>query len=79
MESMEMKHHHQQMLPVWFFIGVLLLIYGIIILAVSIADYSHPASVVLAGDHLNLWGGLLLTAIGAFYTIRFWPRRKPRK
>lgn len=74
-----MKHHHRQMLPVWFFIGALLLIYGIIILAAGLSDYSHPVPVVLAKDHLNMWGGAILIAIGAFYTIRFWPRRGRRE
>lgn len=71
-----MKHHHHQMISVWFFIGVLLLIYGLIILTVSILNYSHPAPVVLANEHLNLWAGVLLTLIGAFYTLRFWPRKR---
>lgn len=73
-----MKHHHHQMLSVWLFIGALLLIYGLIILTVSILNYSHPAPVVLANEHLNLWAGVLLTLIGAFYTIRFWPRKRGR-
>ena len=73
-----MKHHHHQMLSVWLFIGALLLIYGLIILIVSIANYAHPAPVVLANEHLNLWAGVLLTLIGAFYTIRFWPRKGKR-
>ena len=30
------------MLPVWFFIGVLLLVYGIIILVTSVADVHRP-------------------------------------
>jgi hypothetical protein len=67
------------MLSIWLFIGVLLLIYGIIILSVSLAEYSHPVPVVLASDHLNLWAGVLLTVIGGFYTIRFWPRHRGSK
>jgi hypothetical protein len=64
------------MLPVWFFVGTLLLIYGVIILTVGIVQFSHPAPVVLARDHLNLWGGGVLVALGGFYTIRFRPRRR---
>lgn len=73
-----MKHHHHQMLSVWLFIGALLLTYGVIVLTVSVLNYSHPAPVVLANDHLNLWAGVLLTVVGAFYTIRFWPRKRRR-
>jgi hypothetical protein len=71
-----MKHHHHQMLSVWFFIGILLLTYGLIILVVSLLEYSHPAPVVLASYHLNVCAGVLLTLFGAFYTIRFRPRPK---
>lgn len=64
------------MLPVWFFIGLLLLTYGVIILAVSLLDYSHPAPVVLASYHLNVWAGVVLILFGGFYAIRFRPRSK---
>ena len=73
-----MKHVHHEMLPVWFFIGVLLLIYGIIILIVGIKELSHPASVIFANYHASLWGGILLSVLGSFYTIHFWPTRKPK-
>ena len=69
-----MQHKHHRMLPVWFFIGVLLLTYGVIILTVGLQEYHHPPAVVLARYHAALWGGLLLIAIGMFYTIQFWPR-----
>lgn len=65
----------QHMLPVWFFIGLLLFVYGVIILAASLHEWSHPSAVVLAHYHPGVWGGLLLLAIGGIYTIRFWPRR----
>ena len=68
-------HQHHKMLPVWFFVGVLLLVYGLIIFCVSIEDYSQPSSVVLSGLHAGVWGGILLVALGGFYTIKFWPRR----
>jgi hypothetical protein len=73
-----MKHEHREMVPVWFFVGVLLLIYGIIILSLGIKQWSHPAPVVLANYHAGLWGGILLTVLGAFYTIWYWPRRGRR-
>jgi hypothetical protein len=70
-------HQHHKMLPVWFFIGVLLLIYGVIILGVSIQRFSEPSTVVLSRLHAGLWGGILLIVLGSFYTLKFWPRRKP--
>jgi hypothetical protein len=67
------------MLPVWFFIGILLTIYGVIILVTAIADFSKSTTVVLANYHPGVLGGMLLLLIGGFYTFWFWPgRRKSR-
>lgn len=65
----------QPMLPVWFFIGVLLTIYGVIILITAIHGLSHPSTAVLSQYHAGIWGGILLLLIGSFYTLRFWPRK----
>lgn len=62
------------MLPVWFFIGVLLTLYGVIILCTAILNFNRPDGIVLAQYHPGLWGGILLLLIGGFYTFRFWPR-----
>lgn len=63
------------MLPVWFFIGVLLTLYGIIILATSIIDYSRPSTAVLGNYHAGIYGGIVLLLIGGAYTFWFWPGR----
>jgi hypothetical protein len=68
---MRERHH---MLPVWFFIGILLFIYGIIILITAVREWSRPSDVVLSQYHPALWGGIVLFAIGGFYLIHFWPR-----
>lgn len=68
---MEQRKH---MLPVWFFIGVLLFVYGIIVLATALSEWSHPPAVVLARYHPGVWGGIVLLAIGGFYTLHFRPR-----
>lgn len=69
----------QHMLPVWFFVGLLLTIYGIIILFTGLTEFSHPPAVVLARYHPGVIGGILLLLIGGFYTIWFWPGRRRRK
>lgn len=66
----------QHMLPVWFFIGVLLAVYGVIILSTAIYEFSRPSTVVLAQYHPDLWGGVILLLTGSFYTVRFWPRKQ---
>jgi hypothetical protein len=64
-------------ISIWFFIGVLLLAYGIVITAAGIYGLSHPPEqhVVLENLHAGIWWGLVLLLIGAFYTLRFFPRR----
>jgi hypothetical protein len=64
------------MLPVWFFIGILLTIYGVIILTTAIVDFSQPTTVVLAKYHPGLFGNILLLIIGGFYTVWYWPGRR---
>jgi hypothetical protein len=64
------------MLPVWFFIGILLTVYGVIILATSIMDFSQSTTVVLAGVHAGIYAGIVLLLIGGFYTFWFWPGRR---
>jgi hypothetical protein len=69
---------HKHMLPVWFFIGVLLFIYGIIILATALSGVSSYSPTVLAEYRPGVWGGILLILIGSFYTFLFRPK-KPSK
>ena len=69
---MRARHH---MLPVWFFIGVLLTIYGVIILITSIVDWSRASQAILAQYHPGLWGGILLLLIGGTYVLKFRPRK----
>jgi hypothetical protein len=67
---MSEKH---QIIPVWFFVGVLLLIYGLIILITGLLDWSRPSSVVLAQLHAPVWWGALLTLLGIIYCVKFRP------
>ena len=65
--------HRKGMLSIWFFIGALLLIYGLIIL---ISELTMPTPhVVMADLRPGLWWGGLLTVIGAVYTFVFRPGR----
>jgi hypothetical protein len=67
--------HRPGMVSIWFLVGVLLFIYGILILGSGIYGLSHPPKVVLADLHAGIWWGALLIAMGAFYSIRFSPWR----
>ena len=67
---MSEKHH---IIPVWFFVGVLLLIYGVIIFATGLAEWSHPPNTVLAELHAPVWWGGVLIALGSIYCLVFRP------
>jgi len=64
---------HRQQLSIWFFVGLLCLLYGIVLVLTGIAEFAHPPNVVLANLHATFWWGLLMTAFGAFYIVRFRP------
>jgi len=67
------KNHH--IVPVWFFAGLLFLIYGGLILASGLAEWSHPPNTVLAELHAPVWWGGLLMLLGGTYTYLFYPKR----
>ena len=64
-----------RMVPVWFFVGVILLIYGVLILATGIYEFSHPPATVLAYLHPAIWWGALLTIVGGVYVYLYLPRK----
>jgi hypothetical protein len=63
-------------LSIWFFCGILVLTYGVILVITGIMEFQHPPPTVLATLHPTLWWGLLMAFFGGFYTFRFWPKRK---
>jgi hypothetical protein len=67
--------HRSGMISIWFFVGVLLLAYGVLIFGAGLYGLSHPPQVVLADLHARIWWGLLLILLGAIYSIRFSPWR----
>lgn len=65
----------RHIIPVWFFIGVQLFIYGILILASGIYEMSSPPDTVLANLHAPIWWGAIMIAIGGTYVWKFYPRK----
>ena len=70
--------HDKNFISIWFFIGVLLTAYGVLITASGLYQLASPPvhPVVLARLHAGIWWGCVLLAIGLFYTIRFFPRKR---
>jgi FtsH-binding integral membrane protein len=64
-----------RIIPVWFFVGVILLIYGILILATGIYEFSQPPATVLAQLHPAVWWGALLTILGGVYVLVHMPKK----
>jgi hypothetical protein len=70
--------HRPGLISIWYFIGILLVIYGVLITGAGLYEFVAPSErpVVLAELHAGVWWGVLLLALGGFYTYRFSPRRQ---
>jgi hypothetical protein len=66
---------HRDLVPVWFFVGLLLAVYGLLIFASGLAEWAHPPATVLSNLHAPVWWGALLTVVGAGYGLAFRPRK----
>jgi len=66
------------MISIWFFIGVLVLVYGIVILGWGLFAGGDAGGRVVALSYLrtDLWMGGFMTLAGAFYAFKFAPRGK---
>ena len=64
-------------IEIWFFIGALLFVYGVLITGAGVYHLVSPPAqeTVMHELHPDLWWGLLLLALGAFYSAKFWPWR----
>ena len=72
--------HEKASLSIWFFVGVLLVAYGIIILIANIPAFASPASnshVVLEQLHSGVWWGALLLVLGVVVLSLHWLGKKP--
>jgi hypothetical protein len=61
---------------IWFFIGIILVIYGVLIFGAGIYGLSHePAQPVVMWDlHAGIWWGILMLVMGGLYCWKFHPR-----
>jgi hypothetical protein len=69
---------HDSGISIWFFIGISLLVNGILIVGAGIWEIFHPPlnPVVLYHLHANVWWGAMLLVFGLIYCFRFAPGRK---
>ncbi|MDR3724734.1 MAG: hypothetical protein P4K83_09645 [Terracidiphilus sp.] len=66
---------HGSKIPIWFFIGVLLLAYGLLITSYGVYELAtgQLADVALKELHAPVWWGGTLLALGVLYTVKFRP------
>ena len=68
---------HSGHISIWFFIGVLLTVYGVMIFGYGLYELAtHTVANVKLGDlHAPVWWGGMMLILGLFYGIRFRPGR----
>ncbi len=64
-------------ISIWFFCGLLFLIYGVIICLEGLWELSHPLvnPPVLNYLHAPIWWGAMMGVAGLGYTVKFWPKK----
>lgn len=67
-------------ISIWFFIGISLLVNGLLILGAGIYEALYPPQnpVVLFQFHANIWWGAALFLAGVVYSFYFAPGRQRR-
>ena len=72
--------HEENQVPIWYFIGWLLAVYGAIIAVYSVVTFGHPGPATMPPEiyrlHAGIWWGAGMVALGLFYIFRFPPKRK---
>jgi hypothetical protein len=65
-------------IPIWFFIGISLLVNGMLIVGAGMWEIFHPPAnpVVLFHLHASVWWGSVLLLLGIIYCVRFPPGRQ---
>jgi hypothetical protein len=68
----------EQSFSIWYVIGILVGVYGLLILGAGIWELKFPPAVplVLANLHAGIWWGLLLVCFGGFYAYFFRPKKR---
>lgn len=67
----------QRLISIWFFVGCLLSLYGLLIFAAGLRAYSALPDDPGPTDHLHLpiWWGIFMLVLGITYVLHFRPKR----
>ncbi len=71
---MSTKDRH--FIPIWFWIGLLLFAYGVLITGVGIYHLFVPMEnpPAMSKLHTEIWWGAILFLLGGFYLVKFRPK-----
>ena len=67
---------HGARIPIWFFVGVLLVFYGAMICSYGLYEVLsgiYPPGVQLTNLHTPIWWGGILFCLGLVYVLKFRP------
>ena len=68
----------RETMSIWFFCGLMLLAYGVVICATGLWELHEPLlhPPALAKLHAPIWWGAALAVAGLGYTLKFFPRKR---
>ena len=70
---------HKTQIPIWFFIGLILTVNGLLIVGSGIYGAINPpppeTRVKLWNLHADIWWGALLVILGTIYIAKFKPKK----
>lgn len=72
---------HGARIPIWFFIGLLLTVYGVMIVGYGCYEAitgNYPVGVQLSQLHTPIWWGAILLILGLVYVVKFRPGRSSK-
>ena len=66
---------HKHSLSIWFFIGLIMTAYGLIIFAEGIYEFIVPPAnpLIMANLHPAVWWGFIMLVVGLVYVIKHRP------
>ena len=64
------------MISVWFFVGILLTVYGFVVFLSGIYHIFNPPDTVAAFLHAGIWWGIIMITGGLIFIKKNMPKKK---